>query len=203
MDCTELYKYFGLSYEAHQKEREIPSQPFRYSDLPTEIRLRILNFTDLVLPNEDYAVIEEGYFCENERHGFRVNGKRSYRVPSIFGLSKLSKLLNDDVLDVWFSQNRLVLGGDWRENLDFLSSLPDQATRSIRSLVLDIDLDALQGFCNDWSFDVMDWHYFQRFGRADHRNQGTIRARALDMLKGHLPDVPFVELREFCHELSP
>ena len=169
-------------------KQEVTFQPFRYSDLPTEIRLRILRFTDLVLP-------EHHPF---EQIGVIVSGKYAENVPKLFGLAKLSRKLNDDVNDVFFSSNRFVLGGSWRDARNFLHALPDNALRSIRSLKLSVSIEELGEYHDDFSYyDIKSCNYSRRYRFL----APSLEEQCLEKMKEYFPDMPAGQLEDFCSNL--
>lgn len=116
-----------------------------WTDLPKELRLIILENTNLV----------KKHFTPNSRRDFNnvvqiIGGHlpqpaRTWACAAELAFPRalfyVSRGMHDDACEAFFSQNRFILKGDMPANQRFLENLPRRATHRIRALDLQLSFD--------------------------------------------------------------
>ena len=128
-----------------------PKKPFPFLQLPKEIQLEILKWTDLVDHRHGHCdqaalwIAEDGRFTVYNPF---AREEKKYLCPYRCGLCEphsgtintsllyVSKQLYPDSLEVLLGHNRIVLGNGHDRNLEYLKSLPPYLRRLIRHLHL-------------------------------------------------------------------
>ena len=175
--------------------------PTGYADLPAEIRLQILEYTDLVTPLTDGLYIDTARGMGPMTRGIYVHGGRA-----LFGdtfpkaLFRVSRDVMDDAIKVCFSNNRLILSGDLRETLEYLHLLPVHALKYLKALDLRVDMEQLKGFYNDFSYEEVQYFWHDSEERQAHLER---LRQSIWYLQNYLPDTLPAVLNEFCCCLSP
>ena len=152
-------------------------------DVPQEIRLRILQFTDLVLrPNPTHEYPSDSLMFEN---GKEINSQRkpcSPGCPSLkcscyvfpAALFYTSRQLSLEAREVYLSSNRLVFLDDPNLAVErFLGKQPDDLLRKIREIEFSFGPDELDYFRDPTSKYVKAWNAFVSFAAA-HLNLGNL-----------------------------
>ena len=148
----------------------IPSRPFRFIDLPTEIRHQILSYTDLIPNYECNQWYSSGIEISMGKITRRFGECCSTCTTSLFFCAcwsrveayatqctcyshpfapfYVSKKLNADATNVFFSQNRFILScrSNFASHRAFLLSVSDLALYSMRQLDIELDFDQVLQF---------------------------------------------------------
>lgn len=117
----------------------------RFSSLPAELRLKIFSFTGLVIRDRSGRKAEvhvhNGKFANPVAHFMYWHKASTCDCPENLPAELLDQRNNPyyaEILEVVFSQNRIVLGGYLDKTLTFLR-MHGQATRHIRKLEFQLD----------------------------------------------------------------
>lgn len=169
-DLKEISRKGALQLIARGEEsRTSRMTPPSWKDLPREIRLDILSRTDLVdycwpsspnnLPKRDGFEIEAGKLlpraltcCHNctstlsscSCPSVHAAYSTTCTCPTVPGaLFRVSKLMNSEATEIFFSRNRFILSGDFASSRRFLFNLSSTVAQHLRIIDLQISFDQL------------------------------------------------------------
>lgn len=177
----EIARKVALQVTAKSNESH-NSQTFRLSwnDLPKEIRLDFLSRTELVghyywlnwSQNKGFEIEagallpRAGVCCANctstlsvcTCHTIHAAISTTCTCPGVpSALFRVSKLMSAETAEVFFSQNRFILSGDFAANRSFLFNLPPAVLQHLRTVDLQLSFKQLYDMRKQDSQKARDW----------------------------------------------
>ncbi|KAL8820422.1 MAG: hypothetical protein Q9191_007520 [Dirinaria sp. TL-2023a] len=151
-----------------------------WKDLPTEIRIQILECTHLVRRWDwtwchlatDGANIVDGClqipeknldnFCPHNPGFGKCTCNAGYSIPFPAGLFRVSRQMQLEAREVFYSWNRFVLSGSFVKSASFLTRLSSPAAHLIRKVDLTLDWDQLWDLGTPGSRAFQEWKFLVR-----------------------------------------
>ena len=151
-----------------------PPQSFPFSRLPPELRLHVLEYTDLVVKSKDIPNLTTEFQIEDSRLCSQLSCCTNccallfncccVTVPNAFSIScrctpnptrllRVSQQMYTDALKILYRENRFRLIGSPNTNMKFLEGLPPRAVELINDIVLEVsELEII-----DWAEDPVSF----------------------------------------------
>jgi hypothetical protein len=175
--CSFADEVFRFSIQSLTAKEILSHGSFRFLDLPTEVRHRVLHFTDLVLPFREVMWDDDGLvpnygcsgtdrlpdsrcwkqeFCCQDKPGL-YPPCTCYRAP--WALFLVCRMMTEDARQVFYSSNRFVLSCIWtspyRSEASYFFSRVERFTNSVPAHCI-YNIRELEIFLPFWAYDGMD-----------------------------------------------